>query len=1069
MTPIEKPTDEIIRALQERAKELSCLYQVGEILNQKDVERDTALRRLIDVGPQGWQYPQSCTVRLVLENRRYEPTGFKETPWVMAAPIIFEGERVGKLEVYYTEQMPDSDEGPFLKEERRLIDAIAERIGHFLTHRKLRHAQSSQPLVDSRSGTRVEEKWSVVLELLRGTDRPLFTRISRKMINYLFTRGVSDAGDLLHELRPARPELLGSVNDENRPLPKEEPLNFDSLAEKTFELASTHLSENEVLTCIQNWIKEENSGFLYATLENVDAPLSDVANTLERFHTRGVNEIELPVAARRGLRVALLRRFFTASLDFINSAKAVVRINDFYELVKQAVYTPHGHGKFGGKAAGLFVAGRTLQRLAKDDTDLGSIRIPKTWYVTSDGSQQFVQFNSMEDFYDLKYREIDQIRHEYPYLVQVFKNSPFPPELTQGFSALLDDLCDCPIIVRSSSLLEDQIGSAFSGKYKSLFLANQGSKKERLAALQDAVAEVYASVFGPDPIHYRAERGLLDVHEEMGIMVQEVVGKRVGKYYLPAFSGVAFSNNEFRWSSRIKREDGLVRLVPGLGTRAVDRLSDDYPVLIAAGQPGLRVNSTPEEVVRYSPREIDLINLETNAFETMEITKLFREVGPDFPMIHRLVSALDEGQVRKPIGTRLDFENRDYVVTFEGVLSQTPFVRQIQSLLQLLQKQFGVPVDVEFASDGEDLYLLQCRAQGQSRQGAAAAIPRDLPRNRLVFTANRFISNGRVPDITHIVYINHDSYHDLPDLESMREVGMVVGKLNSLLPRRQFILMGPGRWGSRGDIKLGVSVSYSQINNTAVLVEIARQRGNYVPDLSFGTHFFQDLVEAEIRYLPLYPDDPDVTFNEAFLLRSRNLLPELLPDAAHLAETIRVIDVPAESDGRILQVLMNADLEEAVGILSAPAEGVIEGVEVRGTSVEPMPEDYWRWRLRMAERIAGELDGQRFGVKGFYVFGSTKNGTARAGSDLDVIIHFSGLQQQRDELLLWLDGWSLCLAEMNYLRTGYKSAGLLDVHWVTDEDIAQRTSFAVKIDAITDAARSLPLRRPFEMDATQPS
>ena len=93
----------------------------------------------------------------------------------------------------------------------------------------------------------------------------------------------------------------------------------------------------------------------------------------------------------------------------------------------------------------------------------------------------------------------------------------------------------------------------------------------------DAIAEVYASIFGPDPIEYRAERGLLDVHEEMGIMIQEVVGTRVGRYFLPAFAGVAFSNNEFRWSPRIQREDGLVRLVPGLGTRAVDRVERRLP------------------------------------------------------------------------------------------------------------------------------------------------------------------------------------------------------------------------------------------------------------------------------------------------------------------------------------------------------------------------------------------------------------------------------------------------------------------------------------------------------------
>ncbi|MBP2681699.1 MAG: phosphoenolpyruvate synthase, partial [Candidatus Krumholzibacteriota bacterium] len=273
------------------------------------------------------------------------------------------------------------------------------------------------------------------------------------------------------------------------------------------------------------------------------------------------------------------------------------------------------------------------------------------------------------------------------------------------------------------------------------------------------------------------------------------------------------------------------------------------------------------------------------------------------------------------------------------------------------------------------------------------------------------------------------------------------------------ILMGPGRWGSRGDIKLGVDVTYSDINNTAVLLEMAKQKGNYVPELSFGTHFFQDLVEADIRYIPLYPDDPKICFNELFLRRSRNILADVLPEYEHLSDTLRVIDVPQETEGQILRVLMNADLDEAVGVLDTPTEGVPQD-DTQRYRVEATREDHWRWRLRMAEVIAQNLDPARFGVRAFYVFGSTKNTTAGPGSDVDIIVHFTGSEEQRDALTLWLEGWSRSLAEVNYLRTGYRMDGLLDVHYVTDDDIARRTSFAAKIDAVTDAARSLPLGKP---------
>ena len=123
-------------------------------------------------------------------------------------------------------------------------------------------------------------------------------------------------------------------------------------------------------------------------------------------------------------------------------------------------------------------------------------------------------------------------------------------------------------------------------------------------------------------------------------------------------------------------------------------------------------------------------------------------------------------------------------------------------------------------------------------------------------------------------------------------------------------------------------------------------------------------------------------------------------------------------------------------------------------------EDHWTWRLRMAERVGAGIDPDRFGVVACYVFGSTKNATAGPGSDIDLLLHIRSSDEQRRELEAWLEGWSRCLAEMNFLRTGYRSSGLLDVHFVTDADIAARSSFAVKIGAVTDAARLLPLRKP---------
>ncbi|MBW2498894.1 MAG: pyruvate, phosphate dikinase, partial [Deltaproteobacteria bacterium] len=196
----------------------------------------------------------------------------------------------------------------------------------------------------------------------------------------------------------------------------------------------------------------------------------------------------------------------------------------------------------------------------------------------------------------------------------------------------------------------------------------------------------------------------------------------------------------------------------------------------------------------------------------------------------------------------------------------------------------------------------------------------------------------------------------LEERSEMLAVGRAVGRLNKLLPKRQFVLIGPGRWGSRGDIKLGVSVSYSDINNTAALIEVGRQTGTHAADLSFGTHFFQDLVESSIRYLPLYPDEVEGGLNERFLCRARNLLREMLPEFEALDEVVRVIDVPASTQGRVLRILMNADIDEAIGIIVDPSEERAQQPSQQPELKPALREEYWRWRMRMAERIAAEID-----------------------------------------------------------------------------------------------------------------
>jgi hypothetical protein len=1036
---------------------LNCLYRVDELLSDPDAPPEEVFQGVVNAIPPGWQHPDACCARLSVAGVTCTTAGFKETPWLQEAPIVVDDERLGILVVHYTEEQPAADEGPFLEEERKLIDTIAERISFFITRRNLRRAHESLEFARTLSEDRERAEWSIILDFLRRTDPDLLRRITRRMINYLDLSGITEAEDLLRKFASEEGDP-SERTDDNVPMRKTQQSDLVLLSQETFEIAARHLGEEDMVSSIRSWIDQERSSFLIESLEGHHSPLSEIVEAIER-HRSQIGDIgHLPAPFRRTLSSALLRRLFTDETAYINVAKDFVGLEDVYDLVSRIVYPLHGHGKLGGKCAGMFLAAQVLRKATESTDLLRAIKVPKTWYVSSDALVEFLSYNNLRELYFRKYMNIEHVRQEYPHIVHLLKNSFFPPEISRGLALCLDDFENRPMIVRSSSLLEDRMGSSFAGKYKSLFLANQGSRRDRLVALQDAIAEIYASIFSPDPIEYREERGLLDVHEEMGIMIQEVVGSRLGKYFMPAFAGVALSNNEFRWSSRIGRKDGLVRVVPGLGTRAVDRVGDDYPTLMAPGQPGLRVNVTPDEIVRYSPRWADVINLETNTFETVDLQELLREHGEEYPGIRQIVSIVGENRIRKPIGLEPDFENDDLVVTFEGLINDTVFVKQIEGMLHLLSDKVGKPVDIEFASDGTDLYLLQCRAQSYTDDYEPAPIPPNLPRDIVLFTAHRSISNGRVSDITHIVYIDPDRYAEMENLRDLRDVGNAVGKLNKLLPRRQFVLMGPGRWGSRGDIKLGVRVTYADISNTAVLMEVACAKGNYVPELSFGTHFFQDLVEADIRYIPLYPDDPGSTLDQTFLRRAKNMLPEIIPEFAHLADAVRVVDVAREREGRVLRILMNADLEEAVGIFDIPRSPVIDAPKAVDTIVSPPTESHWRWRLSMAERIAAALDADRFGVKALYVFGSAKNATAGPSSDIDLLVHDEGAGRKRSELALWLDGWSRSLAEMNFLRTGYRSDGLLDVHYVTDRDVEQQSSFAAKIGAITDPARPLQLR-----------
>jgi len=1047
-----KSVESIVSELKERAKELSCLYNIEEVLRDYDGDLDTILNSVAGIIVKGWQFPEHCCSELTYDDKSFRSKNFIRSGWELSSDIYVDEKISGKLSVYYTKEFPPSDIGPFLKEEKKLIDTIADKIGQYIFHRNLKRLYAAEPVTEEDSDTVENGKWRTIIELLKETDRNLYVLIARKMMNLLYWSGVKEAGSLLNvnDDDASSMDTAADYTDDNKPLTK---IKFREITDEVFKIASEHLSEEDILIRLEKWIQEDKSSYLVRKLEDQSATLSDISDALRRYISHMPVHTKLAEELDKSLRVSLIRRFLSEDLSFIGTAKKYLTINDFDDIFHRTIYNVNSHGKLGGKSSGLFLASSMLRDELPDIYK--KLRIPKTWYISSDGLMDFIRYNNLEEVFEQKYKDLDVIRQEYPYIVQLFKNSSFSTEMMKSFSAMLDDLREVPLIVRSSTLLEDGTNAAFSGKYKSLFIANRGSKKKRIEDLTSAIAEVYASVFNTDAIEYRMERNLLDYNEQMGIIVQEVVGRKIGKYYFPLFAGVAFSNNEFRWSPRIKREDGLVRLVAGLGTRAVDRVGDDYPILVSPGAPGLSANVTFEETVKYSPKRIDVINLESGSFDTIDIRKVLKEHGNEIPGADKLFTVYKDSHPVKSTFL-LDYEQEydNAVATFDGLINNSTFVKEMHMILNTLKKHINRPVDIEFAYDGDHLYLLQCRTQSSLGTSAPSPIPKDVQKECIVFTANKHISNGRVPEITHVVYVDADAYSEISELKTLHEVGRAVGKLNKLLPKRQFILIGPGRWGSRGDIKLGVNITYSDINNTAVLIEVAKKKGNYTPDLSFGTHFFQDLVEASIKYIPLYPDDESTEFNEQFLKYSPNILPDLLPEYAHLDNVVKVIDVKKKTNGRILRILLNSDLDEALAFVTTSTGD--KGQEINPEEIEERRTDiHWKWRLIMAEKIAANLDYEKFGVKDMYIFGSTKNATSGPASDIDLLVHFAGSDLQLKDLKLYLEGWGVCLSELNYYRTGYKTSNILDVHFITDEDIANKNSFAIKIGAVTDAARKL--------------
>ncbi|HLF25494.1 MAG TPA: PEP/pyruvate-binding domain-containing protein [Anaerolineae bacterium] len=620
----------------------------------------------------------------------------------------------------------------------------------------------------------------------------------------------------------------------------------------------------------------------------------------------------------REIIVVLIKGMISDQLDFVRVAREYFSVKDLKAIHSRRI----GRGKIGGKAAGMLLAHKIVQRHgAEHGIDVENIfAIPESYFIGSDVFYDFHAANNLFRFMNQKYKSHARMEADYPLAFEAYGGSQLPDEVEWELARLLDESGRTPLIVRSSSLLEDSFGRSFAGKYDSFFLPNQGAPEENLRALSNAIKEVYASVIRPEALIYREQVGLTDYDERMAILIQRVEGRRYGRYFFPAFAGVGFSQNPYRWSARIRAEDGLLRLVTGLGTRAVERVGSDYPRMVALSHPTLRPEHTVSALRRYSQRQMDVIDLEGNACVTRPIVET---LDINYPALSAIIS-LDQGDYVQSLASQpLSLDPRQLIVTFDRLLSHPPFIELMRKMLRILEQAYGHAVDTEFAGEVTATYprlqvkvaLLQCRALSLRQDGQRYDLPANIPVEAVLFSANRQVPHGYAADIRAIVYVDPRAYARIPNPHTRLEIGRVVGRLNQALADRRFILMGPGRWGT-SNVQLGVKVTYADIYNTRVLIELAHEDGGSAPEVSYGTHFFQDLVEANIYPLPLYPDDPSTVYREDFFAVAPNLLPELLPADKDYAAYIKVIDVPAASGGCTLTIVMNAEEDKAMGYLT---------------------------------------------------------------------------------------------------------------------------------------------------------
>jgi hypothetical protein len=648
-----------------------------------------------------------------------------------------------------------------------------------------------------------------------------------------------------------------------------------------------HMMENDEFVPIMNsadasnlfsYLTQTSAGSSERNLDYWDRMFMQARDVLERKQDAGqknkiIEQLSSVLIGREKRILGLVKKYFT--------------LEDLIEIKERLI----GTGFIGGKSAGMLLA----RNILRNDTSTKwseHLELHDSFYVGSDVFYSYIVQNGWwRDFMSHKTRE--RYFESAVELKKKMLRGKFPEEVRERFQLMLEYFGQSPIIVRSSSLLEDAFGNAFAGKYESYFCANQGTPEERYEKFEEAVRKIFASTMNVDALTYRLERGLDQQEEQMALLIQRVSGSYRKKYYFPELAGVGLSYNTFVWQKGMDPKAGMLRLVFGLGTRAVSRVENDYPRIVALDAPLIKPYAKPEDAGRFSQHGVDVLNLEENRFQSLSLAEVLKD---DLEEHLDLIGTRDIDAMERMKATGKDMEV--WILTFDELLSGTIFTDLMSKMLKQLEKIYDYPVDIEFtanfnAQGNMQINLLQCRPFQTRGHYRRVEIPDKIDEGKIFLRQQgNFMGGGVHENISRIIYIDPQKYSKL-QLSDKYNIARLVGKINKTINKRDempTILFGPGRWGTTTPA-MGVPVTFSEINNIAAIAEIAYKEGSLMPELSFGTHFFQDLVEMDIYYMAIYPDNEKVIFKTEWMQEMPNLLEELVPEDRKYADVVRVYDV----------------------------------------------------------------------------------------------------------------------------------------------------------------------------------